>query len=357
MGMNILHMKTLRLILFSLLVSSVASASVAFNGLAVSQLKDGDGADLAAGNLTLLIVATNGADFADLPGLYDGQDLSLGASIGDDFIILQRESSVSFGEDLAFAAGNATFALGDHGVAVGDPFAIVWFEGLPAATTALDETTLGARYGTILGNDWVIPTDGSYSFASEFTQMAAPAPAEFAVTLVPPVANPDTVERPTGQSFKFTVASLLGNDTSPEEELSVFLTGVAPTSEQGASVTWDGAWIFYVPSGGMNDADTFTYTIEDGRGVPATGTVTVTVAEPIIREASNLLKMERVPETNDMSLRFAGIPGANYRIETSTDLENWTVLATVQAGSTGIYEYIHIDGFLDPRRFYRTARE
>lgn len=350
-------MKTLQLILLSLLVSSAASASVAFNGLAVSGLKDAADADLAAGNLTLLIVATDGADIADLPGLYDGQDLSLGASIGKDFTILQRESSVNFGDGLAFAAGNAGFALGDHGVTEGDSFAVVWFEGLPAAATTLDESTLGARYGVIRGADWVIPAAGSYSFGSEFTQAVAPAPAGNTVTLVPPTANAETVERSPGEPVKFTVASLLANDTSPEGGLSVFLTGVAATSERGATITRSGAWIFYMPLPETNETDTFTYTIEDGRGVPATGTVTVTVAEPEILQATNLLKMARVPETDNMTLRFAGIPRADYRIETSTDLENWTVLATVQANSIGVYEYLHIDGFADPARFYRTVRD
>ena len=349
-------MKTLRIILLSLFVTSAAYGSVAFNGLAVSELEQADASDLPAGNLTLLIVATDGADFADLPGLYDGQDLSEGASIGDGFKILHRDSSVNFGEGLSFAPGNVSFVLGDHGVAEGDSFAIVWFDGLAADAVTLGASTLGARYGTIRGADWMIPADGTYSFASEFAQVAAPAPGAFTVTLVPPDAQPDTVERPAGEALKITVASLLANDTSPED-LTVFLTSVAATSAQGAAVEHNGAWIFYTPAAEMNETDTFTYTIEDGRNVAGTGTVTVLVAEPDIPPAKNLLKLERVPETDDLSLRFAGIPGASYRIETSTDLENWTVLTTVQAGSNGVYEYIHADGFLDAQRFYRTTRD
>jgi hypothetical protein len=166
-------MKFLRPLFLSLLLTPAAFGTVAFNGLAVSELKTAVGDDLPEGNLTLLIVATDGADFADLPALLTGQDLSLGAAIGEDFRIVQRETSVNFGDDQSFAVGNATLVPGAFGTAAGDAFAIVWFDGLAAAALSLGEDAAGVGYGLVRGEDWLIPTSGTYSFAAEFSQVSA----------------------------------------------------------------------------------------------------------------------------------------------------------------------------------------
>jgi hypothetical protein len=155
---------------------------------------------------------------------------------------------------------------------------------------------------------------------------------------------------------KVLARKLLANDWS-QEDLPLLLTGVSATSAQGAWVEIDGPWIFYLPSPGMTESDTFTYTIEDTATRPATGTVTVLVRAPQVSQARNLLTIAQIPGTQDLRLRFSGLPGADYRIETSTDLQNWTSLGSVQAGPNGIYEFIHLNGQDAPQRFYRSARE
>lgn len=239
-------MKFLRHLFLSLLLASAAHGTVAFNGLAVSELKTAEGNDLPGGNLTLLIVATDGADFADLPPLSTEQDLSVGAAIGEGFKIVQREASVNHGENRSFAVGNATLAPGAHGMSVGDAFAVVWFAELDAATLSLGEDALGVRYGLARGVDWIIPTSGTYSFAAEFSQVSAsgttlaevtepsgPAPV---FTVVP------TVLWTQGQSYAATVSAV--NPEGLAIELAADLTGLPGATfidggNGSAVLTWD----------------------------------------------------------------------------------------------------------------------
>jgi len=52
------------------------------------------------------------------------------------------------------------------------------------------------------------------------------------------------------------------------------------------------------------------------------------------------------------TIRFFGVPGSNYVLETSTDLTNWVVLKT--AGVTnGMLDYVDGDSSNTPQRFFR----
>src|SRR5262249_52884898 len=54
------------------------------------------------------------------------------------------------------------------------------------------------------------------------------------------------------------------------------ITAVSPTSAQGGSVVLNGdGTITYTPSNSFFGVDTFTYTVSDGKGGSATGTVTL----------------------------------------------------------------------------------
>jgi len=102
----------------------------------------------------------------------------------------------------------------------------------------------------------------------------------------PPVANPDS--RVMGQNdpaVEFPFATLLANDSDPDAADQLTLTAI-DASETLGSVTYDEAnsRVIYDPNGqlnfladGQDGSDTFRYTITDGRGGTATGTVTITI--------------------------------------------------------------------------------
>jgi hypothetical protein len=95
-----------------------------------------------------------------------------------------------------------------------------------------------------------------------------------------PVAGPDSLTSVERAPVTFTGASLLANDTD-EDGHAISLTNVADASSEGGSIIsiGGGSWT-YTPAATFTGLDTFTYTIADGFGGTAAGTVTVNVTGP-----------------------------------------------------------------------------
>lgn len=92
-----------------------------------------------------------------------------------------------------------------------------------------------------------------------------------------PVAAADFAFTAPGKALSINV---LANDTDAEADaLSVVSTTAAA---HGAVVLGTGSTIQYTPQAGFTGTDTFTYQLRDARGATATGTVTVTVANPSV---------------------------------------------------------------------------
>lgn len=100
--------------------------------------------------------------------------------------------------------------------------------------------------------------------------------------------NPDGhyVQITEDVSFSFNANLLLANDTDVDAHDTLSVIGVAANSQYGASVRLDNGHVVYDAShsaylqslaAGQTAQDTFTYTINDGRGGTSTATVTVTV--------------------------------------------------------------------------------
>ena len=89
----------------------------------------------------------------------------------------------------------------------------------------------------------------------------------------PPSAADDQAAVVAGQAVDVPV---LGNDSDPDgDELTVASVGDAA---HGSAAIQDGGVIAYTPAVGFEGEDTFTYTVSDGQGETAAGTVTVTVS-------------------------------------------------------------------------------
>jgi hypothetical protein len=93
-----------------------------------------------------------------------------------------------------------------------------------------------------------------------------------------PVANNDSFVTTTGTALSITAAQLLANDSDPNGD-TITVASVAATTAAGGTVSGAGPWT-YTPPASFTGADSFTYTIGDGRGGSATGTVNVTVNPP-----------------------------------------------------------------------------
>jgi hypothetical protein len=86
----------------------------------------------------------------------------------------------------------------------------------------------------------------------------------------PPVAEDDTATLLTNTVDH--VIAVLANDSDPDNDP---LTIVAVGNPMHGVVTTDGQTLFYTPNPGYEGADSFSYTIDDGRGGTATALVTI----------------------------------------------------------------------------------
>ena len=202
-------------------------------------------------------------------------------------------------------------------------------------TLALGTHTVVAEYG------------GSGNFIGRTNTLT---PAQ--VINTPPVANNDTIERYPMQGIKVRLSTLLGNDSDADSD-TLNIT-VSSTSASNGTVSVVGNWVYYTPALGHTNVDSFTYTITDGRGGSATGTVTVAIR--VENVASENLTISHISE-NSYLIRGSGIPGRTYRLQSTDSLApaTWTdlPLGSVTADSAGRFEFTDTTGA--PTRYYRSV--
>ena len=115
------------------------------------------------------------------------------------------------------------------------------------------------------------------------------------------------------------------------DALSVTTAGTA--SAQGGTAVLQASSILYTPPTGFSDADTFPVTITDARGASVSGTVTVNVQ--INTGIGTNAAVLTVLSGGRIGFGFQGIPGRSYQIQRSSNLNDWTTIATVPAPANG----------------------
>jgi hypothetical protein len=169
-----------------------------------------------------------------------------------------------------------------------------------------------------------------------------------------PVAFADTIQRFATEGVKVGTSTLLANDTDPDSD-TLTITAVSATSPNGGTIYLADNWIHYVPASGFTATDTFTYTISDGHGGNAVGTVTVNIKTDQNPGSSQIGSIQNLG-SSIYRITFGGIPGRTYTIQYTDSLTvpiTWQTLGTATAGSTGTI--IFDDNSGSPLRFYRTV--
>ncbi len=167
------------------------------------------------------------------------------------------------------------------------------------------------------------------------------------------VAEPgsDTISHDPGVAVKMRISTLLANDgTGPFDFLSA-----GPLSLNGAAITVEDGWIHYIPQPGNDGPDSFSYTIRDSQG----GVITLTVQVGIIPENAPVQRAisNQAHPDGSQHVRFSGVPGRLYRMESSETLDGsqaWTTRDIVQADEDGGFELIDTLP-LPAARFYRAV--
>ena len=157
----------------------------------------------------------------------------------------------------------------------------------------------------------------------------------------PPTAGDDTINRGPGESVKVAVSALLANDTDATAD-PLSITDVSTMSAKGAVVSLSSGWVFYQPPADMNEDDSFTYTVSDGRGGTATGAVTVSVtSDPNEAGAMGQLGV-LITADGKVTVGFVVIPGRTYAVLRAGSVTHpiWETIGTAVAGSTGLLEFV-----------------
>lgn len=151
---------------------------------------------------------------------------------------------------------------------------------LVPATTAQGKGTIG---GT--GCDRTFTPDSRTTGTDSFTfrvvddkgLQSAPVTVTLTITNRVPVATDQTVTVGRGERVALTLA---GSDPDPGETLTLGCTPKLGATSLGA-VTGSGCFVTYT-AGDANGGDSFTFTVSDGLGGVSTGTVHVTVVDPVL---------------------------------------------------------------------------
>ena len=179
-------------------------------------------------------------------------------------------------------------------------------------------------------------------------------------TLVPdqlvntmPIGGNDIIERDFTNAAKVSVSTLLSNDHDMDGDPLSFL-GVNANSATGGVVTVTGNWIFYAPFAGFTNADSFTYNIGDGRGLPVSVVVAVSIRTnngPSPNLVINSLG------NGSFRIRFDGIWGRTYRIQRSESLETpeWITVGSATADQFGVFEFVVSDLAGSTGAYYRSV--
>jgi len=195
--------------------------------------------------------------------------------------------------------------------------------------TTLGDSSTNALNGTLFGPGWVVARQA-------------------------PVVGPVTLWRTSSQILKASDLMMLTNSIDPEGTVLI-LAGVSPTSTNNGTVSLSGRWIIYTPPGGNDDVDYFDFMVENEFGVGATGTASVVVITPVTEgQSMNIAGLEM--SSSNTLVRFVGIPGRQYTVESTSDLESpvWENIGSVTIGSMGYA--IFVDARDPEVRFYRTVR-
>jgi hypothetical protein len=162
--------------------------------------------------------------------------------------------------------------------------------------------------------------------------------------------------RNTAKSFS---AAKLARTAQDADGDVILLTAVSATSTNGGTVQLADGRVTYTPRSDYAGADAFTYTLSDGQGGLATGTVKVAVE---VTSAISLNVVSGPLLTNGRFIvRFAGVPGATYTVEFTDSLApaNWLKVTNLTAPTTagsfgrGVFEFGESAGA--GLRLYRTV--
>ncbi|MBW8864740.1 MAG: Ig-like domain repeat protein [Verrucomicrobia bacterium] len=167
------------------------------------------------------------------------------------------------------------------------------------------------------------------------------------VTNHPPVVGNVSYTRSVN-SMKIFISSLFTNVTDVDGD-TITLTALG-TSTNGVTLSSNPSLVLYNNANNVNDQ--FTYTVSDGNGGSATGTVSV-VFFPFASGQNGTI----TPAGGIAKVHYQAIPNYHYSIQRSTNMVDWTTILTTNAAPNGAIDrnddFSDLGGSAPPSAFYR----
>ena len=289
-----------------------------------------------AGTLTLTCAATNGGS------CYDVKNANVTVNA------LPSTSGVSGTTPVIHASTHTYSVTATAGSTYG------WTVPTDATYTGGTGNSIDVTFGTTSGNVSVIETNNSGCTGSQQT-LAVTVSANNA-----PTANVMNVLRTPDQAVLIALSDIATNwndldgdtvrmtayDTTTTN--GVYLTPLSLTTDSSGYLT--SGLLGYtntVPTPNLNDQ--FTYTISDGYGGTASGTVNIVVS-PFVAGTQTISGQQTTNSINGstFTVTYYGIPGYTYLLQRSTNLFTgalWVDIATNTIGNGGVTNVI--DNFSD----------
>jgi hypothetical protein len=170
----------------------------------------------------------------------------------------------------------------------------------------------------------------------------------------PPVASNTNAGVTENQALVLDNAKLLALCSDPDGD-PLTIVSAGPLSTNGGSVTLTSSNVTYVPLTNFVGADRFDFTVSDGRGGSATGSVLVAVTSASA-PSLNIVSGPDILPNGHFHVGFAGIPGFSYTIQYSANANGaWTTMTNLTAGTNGLFDFEDLTGPPPPSRYYRTT--
>lgn len=334
-------------------LSAGESLSVLVNGVTY---RAGDGfLALTGTNWSLVIPAANALAPASTNGGFSGA-YSVTASIQD---LAGNTLSASGTLNVVYASA-PTIALSSSPTVSGYRDSVTVSATLSGGTGTMQFITNGVNWG---GSISLVGGAASASLASlprgtnvisaVYSGDANYLPATnmflLVVTNHPPLASNPTYSRNGLNRWRISLSGVMTNATDPDLD-GLTLASVS-ASTNGIALVQSGGYLQYFNPNQVDDQ--FACVVADGYG--GTNQMLITLlAAPTGETDGGLVGQYNTltVQNGQVTVRFAGVPGYRYQIQRSVDLTSWVTLATTNAPTGGLFQFLDSNP-PQPSAYYR----
>jgi len=188
-------------------------------------------------------------------------------------------------------------------------------------------------------------------YSGDFNYAGSTLTLNQVVTNHPPLAGNQTNHYPGGTALLINIASLLTNNVTDADGDTITLTAVG-VSTNGISPATNATFILYLNTNNVNDQ--FVYTVSDGYGGSATGTITMVV--DLTTNIFGQTNPDLIASNGAALLTFYGIPGEHYSVwRSTTDVSGpYALVWTTNAPAGGRFIFTD-DPAPTPSAFYKLS--